>query len=254
MATARELLEQADALMRRNRSREAAAADAAGGIPVLTEAVDAGDARRPAAPGPEARRAPGGDAEASAPGFGGRRSAVEVPVLTEIVEDFDQVATVIEADDAMEPPWLDFDDGTIAVGEFRRPAGGAGAVTSLPAVRTPDADDAARGAATVHDAVPAAAAAPGSSMPVALPGERDIDAARWETLAEDVRMQVLQRLDIFTDTGMQKQLTARLQPIVDRASADLVATINQQVGQLLRAYVAEAIEREIDKWRHGGGA
>ncbi len=37
--------------------------------------------------------------------------------------------------------------------------------------------------------------------------------------------------------------------IVDRASADLVATINQHVGELLRAYVAEAIEREIDRWR-----
>ena len=64
-------------------------------------------------------------------------------------------------------------------------------------------------------------------------------------------MQVLQRIDIFTDTGLHDQLTARLQPIVDRASADLVATINQQVGALLRTYVAEAIEREIEKWRQG---
>ena len=77
------------------------------------------------------------------------------------------------------------------------------------------------------------------------------DAARWELLAEDIRMQVLQRIDIFTDTGLQEQLKARLQPIVDDASARLVATINQQVGQLLRAYVAEAIEREIEKWRQG---
>ncbi len=62
-------------------------------------------------------------------------------------------------------------------------------------------------------------------------------------------MQVLQRIDIFTDTGLQHAAAARLQPIVDRASADLVATINQHVGTLLRAYVAEAIEREIEKWR-----
>ena len=87
----------------------------------------------------------------------------------------------------------------------------------------------------------------GASSAHALAG----DAARWVSLAEDVRMQVLQRIDIFTDTGLQEQLTARLQPIVDRASADLVATINQHVGQLLRAYVAEAIEREIEKWRQG---
>ena len=78
------------------------------------------------------------------------------------------------------------------------------------------------------------------------------DDERWESLAEEIRMQVLQRIDIFTDTGLREQLTARLQPIVDRASADLVATINQHVGQLLRTYVAEAIEREIEKWRQGG--
>ncbi|MCC6196629.1 MAG: hypothetical protein IT518_19410 [Burkholderiales bacterium] len=77
------------------------------------------------------------------------------------------------------------------------------------------------------------------------------DEARWASMAEEVRMQVLQRIDLFTDTGLREQLGARLQPIVDRASADLVATINQHVGELLRAYVAEAIEREIESWRRG---
>jgi hypothetical protein len=77
------------------------------------------------------------------------------------------------------------------------------------------------------------------------------DAARWVDLAEEIRMQVLQRIDIFTDTDLHDQLTARLQPIVDRASAELVATINQHVGALLRAYVAETIEREIERWRQG---
>lgn len=87
-----------------------------------------------------------------------------------------------------------------------------------------------------------------AASPAVAPDETE----RWNALAEEIRMQVLQRIDIFTDTGLQKQLSARLQPIVDRASADLVATINHQVGQLLRAYVAEAIEREIEKWRQGG--
>ena len=76
-----------------------------------------------------------------------------------------------------------------------------------------------------------------------------VQAARWKSLAEEVRMQVLQRIDIFTDTGLKEQLNQRLQPIVDRLSADLVAAINQHVGQLLREYVAEAIEREIETWR-----
>jgi len=75
------------------------------------------------------------------------------------------------------------------------------------------------------------------------------DDALWEGIAEEIRMQVLQRIDIFTDTGLREQLSLRLQPIVDRASADLVATINQHVGELLRSYVAEAIEREIESWR-----
>ena len=99
--------------------------------------------------------------------------------------------------------------------------------------------------------VVAAASAPtGFTLPAPVP-DPAAEAARWATLAEEIRMQVLQRIDIFTDTGLQDQLALRLQPIVDRASADLVATINQHLGQLLRAYVAEAIEREIEKWRAG---
>ena len=99
------------------------------------------------------------------------------------------------------------------------------------------------------------AATPESPHTEPEPVEASISAAevpkehQWEGLAEEIRMQVLQRIDIFTDTGLQGELAARLQPIVDRASADLVTTINREVGQILRAYVAEAIEREIAKWR-----
>lgn len=71
----------------------------------------------------------------------------------------------------------------------------------------------------------------------------------WDALADEIRAQVMQRLDLFTDTGLREQLGARLQPIVARASAELVDTINRQVGELVRSYVAEAIEREIDIWR-----
>jgi hypothetical protein len=100
-------------------------------------------------------------------------------------------------------------------------------------------------AALFAPVVPAAAAV--ATLPAA-----PADEAHWQQLAEDVRMQVLQRIDIFTDTGLREQLGARLKPIVDRASADLVATINEHVGELLRTYVAEAIEREIERWRHDG--
>jgi hypothetical protein len=96
------------------------------------------------------------------------------------------------------------------------------------------------------------AAAP---APVALDdsAERAARAAaeeeRWRALAEQVSMQVLQRVDLFTDTGLKTQLAQHLQPIVERASAELIAAITEHVGGVLRTYVAEAIEREIALWR-----
>jgi hypothetical protein len=87
---------------------------------------------------------------------------------------------------------------------------------------------------------------PAEALPRAVPS-----GAEFEALAEEIRMQVLQRIDMFTDAGLRERLGERLKPIVDRASADLVDAINQHVGEILRAYVAEAIEREIDRWKSG---
>jgi hypothetical protein len=98
---------------------------------------------------------------------------------------------------------------------------------------------------TLDEAMLGAAAA----IAVAAAAKARADQARWDSMAEEIRMQILQRIDIFTDTGLREQLGARLQPIVDRASADLVTTINLHVGELLRAYMAEAIEREIESWK-----
>ena len=96
--------------------------------------------------------------------------------------------------------------------------------------------------------VAAPAAAVVAAIPQFVPG-----SPAWEAMAEEIRMQVLQRLDLFTDTGMRDQLGARLQPIVARASAELIETINQALGELVRGYVAEAIEREIESWRKRDG-
>ena len=112
---------------------------------------------------------------------------------------------------------------------------------AAPAIAQPVPLAAREPEAPVAHALAAEPAAPGSA---ALPAGTD-----WDALAEEIRMQVLQRIDMFTDTGLRERLGERLKPIVDRASADLVAAINQHVGELLRAYVAEAIEREIDRWR-----
>jgi hypothetical protein len=75
------------------------------------------------------------------------------------------------------------------------------------------------------------------------------DDERWRALAEQISMQVLQRIDLFTDTGLKEQLALHLQPIVERANSELVGAINTHVGELVRSYIAEAIEREIAQWR-----
>jgi hypothetical protein len=124
--------------------------------------------------------------------------------------------------------------GAEAAAEFATPFEAVGPTEGDPAMQTSSVAP-----------TPAPAASPAAS-PAAASAEEE---ARWTALAEEIRMQVLQRIDLFTDTGLREQLAARLQPIVDRAGADLVATINQHVGVLLRAYVAEAIEREIERWR-----
>ena len=80
-----------------------------------------------------------------------------------------------------------------------------------------------------------------------VPGSRE-----WEALAEEIRMQVLQRLDLFTDTGMRDQLGARLQPIVDRASAGLVETINQRARRA--ACAATSRKRSSARSRAGASA
>ncbi|MBK7334439.1 MAG: hypothetical protein IPI87_19980 [Betaproteobacteria bacterium] len=73
--------------------------------------------------------------------------------------------------------------------------------------------------------------------------------ADWDALAEEIRMQVLQRIDMFTGTGLRERLGERLKPIVDRASADLVATINQRRGVAPRASRRRGDRARIDRWR-----
>ena len=196
MPSARELLEQADALMRRNRAR---AVDTE--IPELTEAI------------PAIVRSP-------------PTALADVPELTDIVEEIEIESIAEMPEDSSEPSaWFGFDRDD--------PGLVRGAVDSIaapaPSLRAPT---------------------PPAASPVVPPAPAD-DWARWLAIADEIRMQVLQRIDLFMDTGLRDQLGAQLQPIVDRASTEMVATINEQVGKLLRAYIAEAIEREIEKWRQG---
>jgi len=320
--TARELLDQADALMRRNRPASATPADE--GIPTLMDAVQPPDAASAPREAPSARALvreeavndledvplltdaveeieapsildeppeeddpaawddtltgahtifPAAPLELPAPQVHGEAPAVGVlpeewgatppahagPMLAvetiEIPPPQEEVAEPV----AIEPMAFDVSEEPIAAGPLppealapELPAPGTPAYAPSPGSaeetlpnRLADASDETQPATPFE--WPAGEAAAFHAPPV--PAAPAADEARWSALAEEIRMQVLQRIDLFTDTGLREQLAARMQPIVDRASADLVATINQHVGVLLRAYVAEAIEREIERWR-----
>jgi len=323
MPSARELLEQADALMRRNRSplmddipvltdsvraippgrpvqprRTEPDFDAPDTIPMLTDSVaDAPEESVPPAPAPvkDAVVEEGepsdwlqlGGAEPSIIGEAPDSIAIVPPVAQAMSEEIEVEAPpeVEEAFDAelaeretrpAAPPassMHEADDNErmeatdVHVPEPEAPGWAEDTIVDMPAHDREPASSAVEEhvdvAPAVMDHVPAPlepfvlppveeAAPEPVVQPGPTPAERQAeDDARWASMAEEIRMQVLQRIDLFTDTGLRDQLGARLQPIVDRASADLVATINQHVGDLLRTYVAEAIEREIENWRRG---
>lgn len=330
MPSARELLEQADALMRRNRGASAAAAVAASassppppGMPAAVPGPAAARAvaepqsppvvprpfdTRDGGPQPGAPRGPADDdfpvlTDAVAPA-GPAAEAVraepapprpqhldDVPLLTDAVEEIEaqSVLDVPEADTVLadEPPAGGSDDALMReviharddtgesagphvydapeveeVEEIEAPVAEYVTAEDLPeehasgdhgTVESAEADALAH--AQMPGQTPPSEHAEASRHAQASEPSRALhsrDDPRWTEMAEEIRMQVLQRIDLFTDTGLREQLAQRLQPIVDRASADLVATINQHVGVILRAYVSEAIEREIERWRSQG--
>ncbi len=284
MPTARDLLEQADALMRRNRKR---GKGQFGDVPTLTDALGIDrdallaptmilpDAQAPADPialgeltGPESAAT---DAPVDADPIL-LDTLADVPVLTDVVLAWSPAAELpgpiaivdeaLQLDDAFpasaaeaeavaaqlpppavleqeasEPPAAPYLD----IVETVQPASAAPSLADDFILDIPPSQEAPAAVANADDSpIPPVA---GPATPV--PGSRD-----WDALAEEIRMQVLQRLDLFTDTGLREQLGERLKPIVERASTALVETINRELGELVRGYVAEAIEREIDSWRN----
>jgi len=318
MPTARELLEQADALMRRNRGGDS-------GIPLLTDAIPE-ESAMPSRTGPSTRERTGpnsrdriADARAArdralrddgnqppessgiddatgaeVPEEGGEEAG---PTTVAPASDIDVLASIDDAEGDLEPPlltdvveevaidlaplppgmaeddpslWLGPDTIDPALHSITGPAPDTVAVVPPFAFRAvePQAETAQRAEErdpTVTRTLRAAGSAPtppptgstppdGSESPAAstgesVPAEATNDDERWRALAEQISMQVLQRLDLFIDTGLKAQLASHLQPIVARAGAELVEAIDAHVGQLVRTYVAEAIEREIAQWR-----
>jgi hypothetical protein len=314
MPTARELLEQADALMRRNRqqaahaARESAAQEPRSVAPtIVPPPAPAKTEPRPAVARAEDDNIPVLKDVVTPPA---RASDDDVPVLTDAIDEIEVGAPNVdegEPSDWLTPPAEDESVlGPAPPSVAVVPPATAGAPPrpfreAPPHARTPEIEDLSQRVYADRDAdVTIRRPAPSLGAPPApIPEIEDLaeasladvdpdvtwtrpiapsptptapaialrepprdeppaSAARavptggeFEALAEEIRMQVLQRIDMFTDTGLHERLGERLKPIVDRASADLVEAINQHVGEILRAYVAEAIEREIDRWKYG---
>ena len=263
MPTARELLEQADALMRRNR----AGSDS---IPVLTdtvaEALGEADLRGPATRERASPQSPPVAANAADEDLAialerslVESAAAEPPVLTDAVEEVavDLVPLPGKPEDDEGAPWLGPDTVDPALHSITGPSPDSVAV--VPALRAEPPSDEPDGedifempvARTLRAAGSEPTPAPLGSMPEEAPAAAAVEEERWRALSEQISMQVLQRLDLFVDTGLKAKLASHLQPIVDRAGNELVEAINEHVGQLVRSYVAEAIEREIAQLRQG---
>jgi len=267
MPTARELLEQADALMRRNRAADT-------GIPVLTDvvaprAVAAPREAPPAAPAPRSAK-PQRDEPATQGPATRQALSVEPPVLTDVVEELAVDIPPAPSEYAQGEPslWLGPDTIDPALHSITGPSPDTTAVVPPVTLRVPERPVEAFGSVdepdpTVTRTLRAAGSAPTPPPAQSLPAQQapppeaapysEASAAeeeeRWRALAEQISMQVLQRIDLFTDTGLKAQLAAHLEPIVADAGRELVDAINDHVGQLVRSYVAEAIEREIAQWR-----
>ena len=199
MPTARELLEQAEALMQRDR-----AAMMGDGIPTLTDSVPAPDGLGPAI---DARRPP--------------TALDDIPLLTETVEDFEPSIPLSQVLDDELALWRETPAGAPASEDVEKPP-----IDDAPAALAPASEMAP--AAALESPPEAEAETPPAATPpespattepqvAAPPSEPQVaphpivdDPARWDALAEDIRMQVLQRIDIFTDTGLKDQLNQRL--------------------------------------------
>ncbi|HEV2686595.1 MAG TPA: hypothetical protein VGW79_08150 [Actinomycetota bacterium] len=287
MATARELLEQADALMRRNRGNRGDGDDGVNGnsgddsIPILTESIE-NALGGPSLRGPSTREGAGAlhaplpTAEGiGAPGVAANApDANEPPLLTDAVEEVAVDLLPLQGGKPEEDsdPWLGPDTIDPTLHSITGPS--PDTVEAVPSIAlravpsTPSPSPAALeveldesiAAQTFRAAGSATTPPPAGSMPAESEAAAEaaadvaigtIEEERWRALAEQISMQVLQRLDLFVDTGLKVQLAAHLQPIVARAGTELVEAINDHVGQLVRSYIAEAIEREIAQWRQG---
>lgn len=267
MPTARELLQQADALMRSNRSVGKTATD--DNVPVLTDV---------AVPPPAPQAEVGGFREEA------------IPVLTSVVPDFDihvpKDASRARFPGSMlnpsllplseMPPLPPMDEGDSVVARrasdsrIDRPQSSEG-ITEVPswleadllepakqgsfAAPSPpvDPEEGMTAQATERPVLvfsePSVAAGEASAATAASDGPppppEPESSSQHADLAETIYYQVLQNLDLYTERALQEHLTRHLAPIIERAGQELLSTLNANLGAVIRQYVAEAIEKQL---------
>jgi hypothetical protein len=222
MPSARDLLQQADTLMRSNRN--VGAPDSEEEVPLLTDIAVPGSAD-----------------------MLHRQQRDEIPLLTDAVTTIPEPAS--GAPSQSEPhaqfsaanPLPDstiFPISQMPQTTIQGPAATAQEaepVFSVTAMRAQLAETENWDAGLIAP-VPAPTGTP-SALAEAAPSAAEI--------AETVYYQVLQNLDLYTERALQEHLTMHLSPILERASSELLATLHANLGGLIRQYVAEAIEKQL---------
>lgn len=205
MATARELLEQADALMRRNRAL-------IDDIPLLTEIVEAEEAK------------------------------VAVPTLTDALKNEQPIEYVLESEAT---PAYEVEELSTLPEEIRSPDILTEQTTVPPVanetIPLSEHRENVIAKSDIHETQQALSAAETV--------EPEQEEPRYLEIAEQVYAQVLQNLDLYTEKALQQHLAVHLQPIVEKVGKEVLTAVNAQVGQLLREFIAQAIEKEIDRMK-----
>lgn len=229
---------------------------AAGVVPAEPSAADAPVAEAgegvPEAAFPEPELAPVGAPGSDAPAGWVREAPAVPPPEGQGAQTADEVSSVVTEILDVAAPTPPIEAAALAGFAPLRPQPGYDAGATLDWDETePVVGENAEAAEPAAPVPGAAGEATEATGPSGAAGAPPFDEARIAEAVDEIRMQVLQRIDIFTDTTLRAKLGEQLTPLVERASADLVAAINQHVGDLLRTHVAEALEQEIERWRAG---
>jgi hypothetical protein len=277
MTSARELLEKADALMRRAKGRveddiptltdvveagvpgEPAGAARDEDVPTLTEVVAPSAAglpepappRVPAPEGGQTASGAGTEEEVSGqPGAAPRSTALDVwqPVPQALEDLIPQLAPAAPGGAPGEDVGCRVDeivrvglDEHLRTEPERTEPEIAARLESEIAARL-ESEIAARLEA---EADARAQAEVGERVRVALAAHADAEARHWTELREQLFASVIQRLDLFTEGALRGRLAEEIRPIVERAGAELVDRIGAELGAKIRSAVADAIDREI---------